>query len=110
MAKAEGVAIKKLSFPTIMAVEGGKLQGFVATHLKPDMIIAGPLVICSDQPRPKLMLRLAELYENAMRNMGIKSFIMVVREGSTMHRAIQRYTAMEPYGRDGDDLLFVRRV
>ena len=109
LAEAEGVPVKRMYFPTIMALEDGELAGFVATDLSQDMVVAGPLVIKSDKRRPRLALKLAEQYENAMRNLNVKTFIMAVEPDSVMDKAIQRYTPDMPKYAEKDGWNFYLR-
>lgn len=111
LAAAENMPANRLSFPTIMGFEGAELTGFLATDTSQDMVVAGPLVIKSGGRRPRLALKLAENYELAMRNLGIKSFIMAVQPNSTMAKAVERYGFdMTKYGEKDGWLFYLRRL
>ena len=88
-----------LTFPTIMALDKkGQLVGFLSTRIEKNMIVAGPLVLKSDQRRMFTALRLAEAYESSMRNLGIKTFVFAGEAGGLLERAIERYYPhVEPY-------------
>ena len=109
LARETQTSIEQLSFPTVMGFEGDALVGFMSTFLGEGLIVAGPMVIKADKRRAKLALRLGENYENAMRSLGVHSVIMSVERNSIMHKAVQRYTDMEPYAEEGESLFYVRR-
>jgi hypothetical protein len=110
LARETATPIKQLSFPTVLGYEGDTFVGFMSTFLGEGLIVAGPMVIKPDKRRPRLALRLGENYENAMRSMGVHSFIMSVERDSVMHDAVKRYTGMEPYAEEENTLFFVRRI
>lgn len=101
----------RASFPTVMAFEDKKLVGVMCTDLSQDMVVGGPLAMKNDRRRPMLALRLCEKYEHALSNLGIKSFIMAVKRGSILHKAIERYTPeMQPYASEGGQDFYIRRL
>lgn len=110
----EGIHPVDLKFPTILAfqVDPPGLVGMIGTHHQEDLIIAGPLVVKSDFPGPKLALKLIEAYEHAMRTLGTKSFIMHVEDGSILDLGIQRYApgGLEHYATEGNKKFYVRRL
>lgn len=109
--KAESIKPSRLSFPTILAFEDEELVGFLGTDLRQDMVVAGPLVLRSDRRRTFLALRLAEMYEQAMRELGIKSLILACQPDSLTHKAIKRYfPGLEPYAKTETELFFIRRL
>ena len=109
--RKEGMLKEVLGFPTILAYEGEELIGFIGTAIKDGMIIAGPLLIRSDMRRPITALRLVEAYENAMRNMGIKTFIFNADDDSVIHEAVRRYVPdMQPYASAMGKHFFIRRL
>lgn len=112
--KAEQVEPVELEFPTILAfeTEPPALVGMLGTHHQDELIIAGPLVLEGSFPRIKTALRLCEQYEHAMRTLGIKSFIMHVKDGTIMDKAIQRYQppGLEHYATEGDIKFYIRRL
>lgn len=112
LAAEEKMKHRRLSWPTVMALENGALVGFLATDTSQDMIVAGPLVMKSDKRRPRMALKLAETYENSLRNLGIKSYIMGVLPNSVMHKAIERYVAdsSTKYGEAEGWLFYVRKL
>jgi hypothetical protein len=75
------------------------------------MVVAGPLVLRSDRRRTFLALRLSEMYEQVMRELGMKSFILACEPGSLTHQAIQRYLPdLQPYATTEKELFYVRRL
>lgn len=112
LAAAEEQKHRRLSWPTVMAYEDEELVGFLSTDTSQDMVVAGPLVMKSDKRRPRLTLKLAEEYENSLRNLGIKSYIMGVLPDSIMHKAIERYVSdtSTKYGEAEGWLFYVRKL
>jgi hypothetical protein len=112
--KEEGAAPVNLAFPTILAFETEPpgLVGMLGTHHQDELIIAGPLVLESSFPRIKTALHLCEQYEHAMRTLGIKSFIMHVKDDTIMAHAIERYEppGLEHYATEGDTKFYIRRL
>lgn len=109
--KAEGFPPGRVSFPTLMAFRGDELVGFIATDTTQNMVIAGPMALKSDIKRPVLALRLAEKYEQVLKNLGIKSFIIAADPGSIVDQAIKRYFPdWKPYAGDGQRLYYLRRI
>lgn len=100
----EGITKTRLSFPTVMAFDGDELVGALGTRIDNKMIVAGPLVLRSDKRRVFTGIRLAEAYEMAMRNLGIKSFIIYGETGGLLTKAIERYyPGITPYSmKDGN--------
>lgn len=110
--QAEGIPKVRLGFPTLLAIEDGtwKLVGILGTRIEKKMVIAGPLVLRSDQRRIFTAIRLAEAYEMSMRNLGIKSFIFYGEAGGLLERAINRYYPhMEPYAVRGENKFWIWR-
>lgn len=107
---AEGMQAERLSFPTLLAFEEGAPVGVLGTHIQGGMIIAGPLVIRSDRRRVITAIRMAELYEIAMRGMGVTTFLFHTEEGSAVDRFIRRYSDMQPYATEGKQKFFIRRI
>lgn len=102
---------QKLSWPTIMAFhdEDG-LVGFLSTEIQDKMIIAGPLVIKPGRRRIWTAMRLIETYENAMRNISIKSYIFSAEMGTQLDTGIQRLYETLPYAsRDGRNF-YIRKL
>ena len=98
----EQVEKQLLGFPTIMAWEGDTLIGLCGTRIINKMIVAGPLVVRTDRRRLFTIMRLAEAYEAAMKELGIESFILSVEHGSILQRGIERYYPdAEPYSTEG---------
>src|SRR5262245_22423375 len=104
--RSEGVEQKQsLSFPTVMAWDGDALVGICGTRIVDKMILGGPLVVRTDHRRLFTIMRLCEAYEEAMKNIGIESFILSVEHGSILHRGMERYHPhLRPYAtEDGSD-------
>lgn len=111
--KAEGVDMGEhsLTTPTIVAYDGDKVVGVVGTTIQDKMVIAGPLVLESSHRRVFLGIRLIEAYENAMRNIGVKTYIIGVEPGSLLARVKERYYPdLKPYAEEGGMMFFTRRL
>lgn len=65
----------KLSFPTILAIDGDEIVGVLGTNVEHNYILAGPLVVKGDKQRFRTILRLCEMYDLAMRTAGVQSYI-----------------------------------
>ena len=100
-----------LSFPTVMAFDEDELIGFIGTRIEKKLVVAGPLIMIPEQRRIFTALRLCEVYESVLRNIGLTSVIFHVETGSLLDKAIKRYyPSMEPYARQGDQSFFVWRL
>ena len=109
--KAEGVPKQELGFPTILAIEDKRAVGMISTNIQNDMVIAGPLVVRSDRRRVMTAIRMVEMYEMALRGMGLATFIFHVDEGTFLDRVIKRYgDKYQPYAVEGTRKFFVRRL
>jgi hypothetical protein len=108
--RAEGVPKQKLGFPTLLVVEDNDPVGLISTDIQNGMIIAGPLVVKSDRRRIQTAITMVEMYEMALRSMGIKTFIFHVEEGSFLDKMISRYSEYQPYATEGTKKFFIRRL
>ena len=73
--KAQGL----FDFPTVVAVRGGEVIGFLATVKHEKAIICGPLVL-RDGPNVFVGLRLLDAYERVLRAAGVKAYFTLVPE------------------------------
>lgn len=112
--KQEGFERETLTFPTILALDeldGYKCVGVLSTRIQDKMIIAGPLALRSDRRRAKAAIRLIDLYDIAMRGIGIISYIFHTEEGSVLDKSIERLLpGMEPYAVQNGQRFFIRRL
>lgn len=113
--RAEGVdPPDKLEFPTMMAFdpETRELVGVLGTFHQDELIFCGPLVLESTYPRYRTALALCSEYEQVMRRMGIKSFLLWADEGNIMDEAIKRYIpdGVELYATEGTRKFYIRRL
>jgi len=60
----------RLGFPTVAAVEGEKILGYMSTSPRKDLTLAGPMEASSGL----IALRLAENYERLMARMGVTAY------------------------------------
>ena len=99
-------------FPTIIAYQGRKLIGFLATSPDPDIILGGPLVMDTRKHRAWTAMKLISLYEEALFNIGVKRYIFWIdpsRSGLT--RGLKKYfTELKPYATEGDKEFYVRNL
>lgn len=110
--RAEGITHRTIKTPTIMALtDDDELVGFIATEIQDHMIVAGPLVVKSDRRRVFTALRLVNAYENAMRNMGITSFIIPAEHGGLIEEFVTRYyPSVAPYAKQQGYSFYIRRL
>lgn len=100
-----------LEFPTIMAFDDTSLVGFIATQPRSDMILAGPLVLKGDKPRPFTAMRLCELYEQVMMRLGITSVIFGADPGGFLDKGMRRwFPDVEPYATNEDGNWFIWKM
>jgi hypothetical protein len=100
-----------LKFPTILAINEGDVVGVVGTTIQNKMIIAGPLAIDSSQRRVFTALRLMEAYDTAMRNIGVRTYILPVEQGSLLGKIVERYYKdVTPYAGNGNVMFYTRRL
>lgn len=64
---------KSLHFPTVVAVRGGVIIGFLATLPIKDRIMAGPLEVANGS-NTFVALRLIEAYSNVMKTAGVSQY------------------------------------
>lgn len=111
--EAQGLSHTELQVPTVMAFEDSEFIGFLGTHYQDELVIAGPLVLKdAEHPRVHAAYMLCELYETAMRSLGVTSYIMHVEDGNFMDQAIKRYNppGLEQYAREGSRTFYIRRL
>jgi hypothetical protein len=108
--RAEGVSEQSLGFPTMMAFDDKEPVGLIGTSIQKGMIIAGPLVVKSDRRRIHMAIKMVEMYEMALRGMGISTFIFHVEEGGFLDKMISRYSDYQPYATEGKKKFFIRRL
>jgi hypothetical protein len=75
----------KLGWPTVVAVRGNKLLGFLSTQERDEAVVAGPLMVNCRKGKSKafVCLRLVEAYDNLMRAMGIRKYLFHVAKDET---------------------------
>jgi hypothetical protein len=114
MLKGEGFANETLMFPTILALDelnGYRVVGVLSTRIQDKMIIAGPLALQSERRRARTAIRLIDLYDIAMRGIGIISYIFHTEEGSIIDKSLAKmFPDMEPYAVENGQRFFVRRL
>jgi len=110
--RAEGVVEKqKITFPTILAYDDdNKVVGMLGTRIINRMIVAGPLILRGDQRRSFTAMRLFEFYENAMKNMGIKSFIFSTEIGHIFDKVVREKLELQPYAVDDGQNWYIRKL
>jgi hypothetical protein len=110
--KAVGQPAQELAFPTVMAINETGLIGFLATSPRTDMVLAGPLIMRQDKRRVMTALRLVTMYEMALRNIGITSFIFWVDENDGIFfKAMERYFPnVKPYAKSGSRIFYTWHI
>lgn len=111
--RAEGLEPIEIAFPTIMAVDDSdSIVGFLGTIPDREMVMAGPLVISSEgPPRPFTARQLGAMYDRAMRNMQISSYVFGIAKNASsgLIRAIEAM-GMTSYAEDEDHTYYIRRL
>lgn len=108
---AEGFESQELSFPTVIALKGQELTGFLSTHISNKMVCAGPLILKNGQARYWTLIRLIETYENVMRTAGITAFVFSVDNGAAEWLdKIAKTVELEPYAEKGGRKFFIRKL
>lgn len=98
------------SFPTVLAEREGKIVGFCATQPRKDAVVAGPMAVSKDLPRPGItIIRLGEAYENVLRHAGVKVYWFHVEPHMKEWADILRRVGFEPFAEDAEGIRF-RRV
>ncbi len=110
LARKEGFVKVKMTLPTILAFDGNDLVGVLATRIQDNMIVAGPMALKSDRRRPRTALRLAELYDIAMKGMGVTSYIFNTEAGGVMDQIVQKLGVAEQYASTGAENYYIRRL
>jgi hypothetical protein len=108
--KAEGFEKQELRFPTILALDEGDVVGLISTHIQDKMIIAGPLCLKSDRRRARAAIRLIDLYDIAMRGMGITSYIFHTETDSILDKSAQKMGIGEFYAERNGVRFYVKRL
>lgn len=100
-----------LTLPTILAIEDDEVVGIMGTEQDEQMIRVGVFMTKSDRPRVFTALRMVEVYDNVMRNMGISTYVaLIVREDARMQRMLDRVGGFEVIGENADGILYARRL
>lgn len=104
--ETEGFENAPFDYPTVVAVEGDEVVGFIGTHIRDDLILAGPLVLKTDRRRPFTAIRLGEVYEAVLRSIGITNYVLWFEEDSNLDRYF-RSIGLTPYAiSDGKSFYF----
>ena len=110
LAKKYDFSVARFDFPTVVAVRGEKIIGFLATVPTDKAIVAGPLVVDLPVKGPTIM-RLVEAYENVLKLAGVSSYVFSIREGDTTYqRMAEKVFDIKPYARKGGDFWYLRHV
>ena len=111
LADSAGYDASEIIFPTVMVFDDEDLIGFIGTLPKPDMILAGPLVMKPDRIRPFALMKLVSAYDQVMANLNVKSYVFSTKKDSGFNRGIEHFLDhMDPYAQEGDELFYVRNI
>ena len=101
-----------LTIPSIMALREGHLVGLLGTQNRSDGIIAGPLVIDLPGDNPVfLVFQLLELYDNAMRHLGVAFYNFAVEEQNTKNlEYVERALGINPIAHKDGFVWFKREL
>ena len=109
LARREGFGVIHPGWPTVVAVRAGRIVGFLTTHDRDDVIVAGPLVI--EGGRNMLMfLRLGEAYENVLRIAGVNAYLLTVDKGNFQQAERVQVLGGRQIGVDATRLWFRREI
>jgi len=103
MLVGQGQPDQEIGYPTILAYDGEILAGFIATTPRPDMVLGGPMVLGPIPNAPLVAARLATLYQQVLRSLGIEKIVFYADESSSpFGRGMKRlFPAIEPYAKIG---------
>lgn len=108
MLAAQGLPDQEIGFPTILAFDGEILAGFIATTPRPDMVLGGPMVLGPIPNAPLVAARLATLYQQVLRSIGITQIVFYADENdSPFGRGMKRlFPQIEPYAKIGSVMYY----
>jgi len=88
-----------IAYPTVMAMRDGELVGFLGTHPRKDMLIAGPIVVKFDHRLVVLRLNLA--YDNLLRSIGVAFYYFSIPDSNAkFQRIIETALDIQPYAHE----------
>lgn len=98
-------------YPTVLAVRGEALVGFLGTLKAKKAIVAGPLVVDPTLKRPVLtMLRLVEAYEEVLRASGVSSYVFGIDSDNLAWREIVHKRGYTPYAMNAQGTWYIKKV
>ena len=99
-----------LSYPTIMAVRDGKIEGVLGTHPRSDMLVAGPLYIQNKGLfKAPLEIRLVDIYETLLINLGVEVYVFYVKKDDKRRINMLRDVGLTPEWETEESVWYVRR-
>lgn len=101
--------IGDFQFPTVVAERAGKVIGFVATQPGQEAVVAGPLVI-DGGPNPFVFLRLADAYENVLRQAGVKVFLHTIDKERPEHVKMMERLGFTRWSETENDVVMHRKL
>lgn len=105
LARRLGVSTEGWAYPTIIAEKSGKVIASLATIMREEAIIAGPLVVRQDQPHRRTVVRLIDAYDAVMRLLGVKAYVF---EASGKLKELVQKIGMKPFATNEDGTFFIR--
>lgn len=111
IAARAGHLLRKGDFgwPTVVAERDGRVVGFLSTIQREDAVWAGPLVV-EAEPKHLIWLRLAEAYENLLREAGVKTYFISIPEAMTDYIDQVERCGFSRVGVDQAEVVFERHI
>lgn len=111
--KQVGEKPERLGYPTVVAMEGEKVRGFLATQRRKDALIAGPLIV--DTPSLRLALKLLNAYENTLIHFNQREYLFTVipKNPRWLHlvdKFMERYGGLQKLRTDPDGVVWYLRT
>lgn len=111
LARENNHTFEQFSFPTLLAWKNGELTGMLATTIRDNMIVAGPLCLKEGQRRSFTLIRLIDNYDAVMRASGITSYIFGVENSNRdWIDKINKTFNISPYSYKNGMAFYVRKL
>ncbi len=107
---SQGITPAPFGWPTVMGWIGKEPIGLLGTIKKPDVILAGPLVVTRKHNNGPTILRLIDAYEVVLRLAKVTSYMFSVEEDNSFGEMITRLSGDKPYTIVDGLLWFNRRL
>lgn len=111
LGEAAGSPKATLGFPTVYALRDNAIIGFLGTLKAKGQVICGPLVTDPTLKKPIFVaLRLAEAYEQVLRQAGVTSYRLGVAKDQPEWSAAVHRAGFQPYAETPTDIWYERSL